>query len=161
MSFGPIRCGIMDTILVQDVKGYNEINAAILHEDATLEAVLAHLVRQPGLCGVFLIDPSEHIAGVITRSTLVRWARVCMQDLSDHVPVGDIFKMVSAAKARDLAVGDGRTLGVRPTDPLSKVLHQITSYNVGAIPVVDDDGRVTGDITIGQVLMKALEVRAH
>ena len=151
----------MDTILVQDVKGYDELHAVILHEDATLEAVLAHLVRNAGLCGVFLVDSSGLVAGVIIRSTLVRWARVCLSDLSEHVPVGDIFKMVSAAKARDLAVGDAATLGVRPADPLSKVLHRITSYNVGAIPVVDADGRVTGDITIGQVLMKALEVRSH
>lgn len=67
-----------------------------------------------------------------------------MSDLRDHVPVDDIFRAVLVTKDRDITVGDGKTLGARPTDPLSKVLHQITSYNVDAIPVVDTDGRVTG-----------------
>jgi predicted transcriptional regulator len=151
----------MYRILAQDVAGYNEINTAMAHEDASIEEVLAHLVHNTGLCGIFVIDSEGLVSGVITRSTLVRWARVCMSDLSGHVPVGDIFRMVSVAKARDLAVGDGRTLGVRRTDPLSKVLHQLTSYDISAIPVVDADGRIIGDLTIGQVLMKALEVRSH
>jgi predicted transcriptional regulator len=155
------KYGNMYRILVQDVAGYNEINAAMVHEDAAIEEVLTHLVHNAGLCGVLVIDSGGLVSGVITRSTLVRWARVCMSDLSDHVPVGDIFRMVSVAKARDLAVGNGRTLGVRRTDPLSKVLHQLTSYDISTIPVVDADGRVTGDLTIGQLLMKALEVRIH
>jgi predicted transcriptional regulator len=155
------KCEKMYRILVQDVAGHNEINSVIAHEDASIVEVLTHLVHNAGLCGVFVIDSGGLVSGVITRSTLVRWARVCMSDLSAHVPVGDIFRMISVAKARDLAVGDGRTLGVRRTDPLSKVLHQLTSYDISAIPVVDADGRITGDLTIGQLLMKALEVRIH
>lgn len=56
----------MDRILVQDVEGHNEINVAIVHEDASLEDVLAHLVHNAGLCGVFVVDSVGLVSGALS-----------------------------------------------------------------------------------------------
>jgi hypothetical protein len=51
----------MDRILVQDVEGHNEINVAIVLED-----VLAHLVHNAGLCGVFVVDSVGLVSGALS-----------------------------------------------------------------------------------------------
>jgi CBS domain-containing protein len=48
-------------------------------------------------------------------------------------------------------------LGVREDDTLYTVLDRIISFGEDIIPVVDGRGRVLGDVTLSEVLVKAIE----
>ena len=61
-------------------------------------------------------------------------------------------------KAKDLAHGEWSSLGVKEADTLQTALNQMVEYQEDVIPVLDDEGRILGDLRISEVLFKALGV---
>lgn len=69
----------------------------------------------------------------------------------------DIYRIASATRAKDLAVGDWRTMGVRLDDDLATALQQFMEHDEIDIPVLDKDGRVLGDLRLSQTLYYSIE----
>lgn len=150
----------MKTIKVAEVFDSEGVLSAILPENATMEEVVAKLSLEPQLRGVFLVDGKQRFAGIITRTDLLKWAHLKLgtrPNIAD-MPVREVFRLVYSTKARDLARGDWKTIGVKLTDDLGKALGQLLENDLIDVPVLDEDGRILGDLKLSHVLLKALEV---
>ena len=152
----------MKTIKVAEVFDPQEMQSAIISEDESLESVIISFVRDPYARGIFLVDSQQRFAGVITRSDLLKWAylRFGREPGSGRVNISrrDIYRFVFSSKAKDVAHGDWHTLGLQLSDDLETALNQMFKHDEIDIPVLDEDGKILGDLKVSEVLLKALEV---
>ena len=72
---------------------------------------------------------------------------------------GEILHLAFATKAKDLARGDWRYFGVKPSDTIQTALERMIAYGDAIVPVLDNEGKVLGDLRVTEILMKALEFR--
>jgi len=151
----------METIKVRDVYDPQDMVTAIFPEDVPLSDIITKLADDPCLRGIFLVDSRLRFAGVITRSDLLKWAylRVGEQVGSIGVRISrrDIFDLVISGKAQDVARGDWRTLGVRPDDNLEEALRQMFEHDAIDLPVLDQNGKILGDLRLSRVLREAVK----
>jgi hypothetical protein len=66
--------------------------------------------------------------------------------------------MIYAKKARDLARDDITSLGVSETDSLQTAIGKMVDYEEEIIPLLDNEGRILGDLQLSELLFKALEL---
>jgi len=74
------------------------------------------------------------------------------------VPASEITHLVDSAKAKNVARGDWRSVGVKEEDTLEKAFNQMMMLGEDVLPVLDEDGRIIGDLRLSEVLLKAIEV---
>lgn len=151
----------MKTIKVGELFDPQNMQSTVISEDEPLENLISSLVRDSLSRGVFLVDSHQRFVGVITRSDLLKWAhlRFGREPGSGRVNISrqDIYRFVLSTKAREIARGDRRSLGVQLSDDLEIALNQMFEHDEIDIPVLDEDGKILGDLEISQVLLKALQ----
>jgi predicted transcriptional regulator len=152
----------MKTIKVDEVFDPQGLQTPIISEDESLENVIISFVRDPDARGIFLVDSQQRFAGVLTRADLLKWAylRLGREPGSGRVNISrrDIYRFVLSTRAREVAHGNWHSLGVRPFDDLETALNQMFEHEEIDIPVLDEDGKILGDLKVSEVLLKALEV---
>ncbi|ATG56595.1 magnesium transporter [Brachybacterium ginsengisoli] len=94
------------------------------------EAIHAALASTVHVCRSPLETPTGKLLGIVHFQQLLR-------ERPDR-PVGEIL--------------DQDKVSVGPTAPLSTVTREMATYNLVSIPVVDDDGRLLGAVTVDDVL---------
>lgn len=144
----------MKRILVEDAYRVHGMASVVVPEGTSLEEVVTRFAQGPGVRAIFLIDSRERFAGLITGIDLLKWvqARFFGGRRSGGIALGDVLRVVFATKAKDLARGDWRSLGVKPTDTLETALEQMITHKEGTIPVLDDEGKILGDLRLSEVL---------
>ena len=150
----------MQQIKVSQVFDPKKINAAIAPQEEALKDVITRFAKDARLRSVFLVDPINRFSGLITRNDLLKWAHLQLGTDKGVISVSpkDIYRLASSSKAKDLAVGDWQTLGVRLDDDLATALQKILEHNEIDIPVLDKDGRILGDLRLSQILFYSIEV---
>jgi Mg/Co/Ni transporter MgtE len=105
--------------------------------------------------------PVAHCLAMISReaihAALASTVHVCRSPL--ETPTGRLLGIVHfqqlLRERPDRAVGeliDQDKVAVAPTVPLSTVTREMATYNLVSIPVVDEDGRLLGTVTVDDVL---------
>lgn len=150
----------MRTIRVEEVYRIHGTASVSVPEDVSLEYVITRFAREPGVRGIFLIDTNERFVGLITRNDLLKWAHIRLFGGKGRyeITVSEIFRLANAVKAKDLLRGNQRELSVKETDTLQTALDKMLDYEEDALPVVDGERRILGDLRISEVLLKAIEV---
>jgi CBS-domain-containing membrane protein len=124
--------------------------------------VVRRFAEQPNLCGIFLADEDCHLLGVITRRDLLDWARVQLgasfYTEKEHWLQEDVrlFELMRASSAEDVARPDSAKAAVRLRDPLSEALRKMLVLDLICLPVVDDTGKIIGDLKFTEILYQAL-----
>lgn len=117
----------MKSICVGDVCDIECMRCVVTPEDEALENVIRTFAQSPLCGGVFLVDSRQRFAGRVTRTSLLKWASVQLSGrIGGRVAISDIFSSVFSTKAKDLARGSWRTMGVKTTDDIETALHQLT-----------------------------------
>ncbi len=150
----------MKTVLVGEVHRIHGIVTYSIHEDTPLEEVINRFAHEPGLRGIILIDSNKRYSGIITRRDLVKWARFKLFGGKGRPDISAwyYFHIVEAEKAKELLTTDQWSLAVNETDNLQTALDKMLDHDIGVLPVVDGEGRILGDITLSDVLSKAIEL---
>ena len=149
----------MKTILAKDVYQLHGTASISVTEEVSLEDIIYKFAHEPGIRGVFLIDEEQRFAGIISRTAIMKWAEFQLfGKWKSGIPVSEITHIVDSVKAKYLARGDWRSLGVKEWDTLELAFNQMMSLGEDIIPVLDDDGRIIGDLRLSEVLLKAIEV---
>lgn len=94
------------------------------------EALHAAMASTVHVCRSPLETPSGRLLGIVHFQQLLR-------ERPDR-PVGEIL--------------DNDKVAVDPTAPLSAVTREMATYNLVSIPVIDDEGRLLGAVTVDDVL---------
>ena len=149
----------MKTILVKDVYQLHGTASITVTEEIPLEDIVYRFANEPGIRGVFLIDEDQRFAGMISQMAIMKWAEFQLfGKLKKDVPASEATKLIDEVKARYVARGDWRSVGVKEWDTLEKAFNQMMMYGEDVIPVTDKDGRIIGDLRLSEVLLKVIEV---
>ena len=149
----------MKTILVEEVYRLHGMSSVSVAEDIPLKDVVSRFASDSSLRGIFLIDSRYRFAGVITRVDLLKWSTIMLLGgRIDVISTAEAHRLVFATKAKDLRREDWVLLGVKETDFLQTALNQMIDSEEGIIPVLDNKGKILGDLSLAEVLLKAMEV---
>jgi len=74
-----------------------------------------------------------------------------------EITFSELFRIVNANKARDLAKCDGHSLGVKETDTLQTALDRMLELEEDVLPVIDNQGKILGDLRLSEILLKVIE----
>ena len=113
-------------------KGYDVIT---IRPQAPVMEMLK-LLRDHNLGAVVVSDDGRHIRGIVTERDVVR-------------------KLVDGRQFLDAPVSDVMTSEVqtcRPGDSVESLMSTMTNQRIRHLPVVEDDGRLAGIVSIGDVV---------
>jgi CBS-domain-containing membrane protein len=149
----------MKPILVEEVYHLSEPASLSVPEGTPLQEVIARLAQGPELRAIFLVDSHQRFAGTIRRADLLKWLyfQLFGKFGVEKGSTGEIIHLAFATRAKDLARGDWRYFGVKLSDTIQDALERMIAYGDAIIPVLDDEGRVLGDLRVTEILIKALE----
>jgi len=74
------------------------------------------------------------------------------------IPAPEIANLFDLVKAKHLAHGDWHSLGIKECDTLEKAFELMMRLGEDVIPVLDEDGKIIGDLRLSEVLLKVIEV---
>ena len=149
----------MKTILVKDVYQLHGTASISVTEEMPLEDIIYRFAHEPAIRGAFLIDEEQRFAGIISRLAIIKWAEFQLfGKWKSGIPAAEITNLVDTVKAKYLARGDWRSFGVKEWDTLEKAFNQMMMLGEDVIPVIDEDGRIIGDLRLSEVLLKTIEV---
>ena len=150
----------MKPLRVKDVHEAAGTVALLVNESNSLEEVLRRFSQEAALRGIFVTDDSGRLAGVITRRDLLDWIRLrlgtALQGPLTQDGIMRLAHLVRVGTARDAIHPGGEEVSIRPDDPLDQALQIMLDSDIIALPVIDDEGRILGDLTLSDVLRHLL-----
>jgi len=120
----------LDESRVGDVMTRNPV--AVTPTTSVLEA--ARLMRELGVSALPVVD-DERLIGIVTERDLV-W-KVIAEVRPVSIPVSDVM-------TRSLVV-------IRETETLSQALYLMSKFNIRHLPVVDEQGRLIGILSLRDI----------
>jgi len=104
-------------------------------DDASVRTAVARLAEHK-IGALIVINNSGKLCGILSERDIVRWAAANENVFSQ--PVGEVM-------TRDVVVG-------LPKDDIMSVIHVMTERRFRHLPVVDENKKVIGMISIGDVM---------
>jgi len=133
------------------IKSHRE-KPVTVEPDADIAGIATALLSRPGLRDVYVVSREGRVLGFI------RHRRLAQLLLAEHLPIQSshqIIERVSGGCARELMEADFVT--ANPAEELDNVLNRMIQFEVEDMPVVDDAGRIVGNINLTAVLRSVHE----
>jgi len=149
----------MKAIRVKEVYRLYGKASITVPESVTLDYVVAMLGHEPRLQGVFMVDSNQRLVGMISRFDLLRWtqAHFCGGENQTDTRINDFIRLLNARKVKDIETDNTGSFSVKENDTIQAALDLMIRYGKDIIPVLDGEGRVIGDLSLSELLSKALE----
>ncbi|GAB4524674.1 MAG: hypothetical protein Kow0047_34220 [Anaerolineae bacterium] len=156
----------MEPIRVRNVFTPGHSLAMNVHPDTRFDRILRQFAETEWLRSVFVVDEDERLIGVITRADILHWAQAKLGGVlqSPHFEPEDIVRMVQlmrATTAREAIHPRSDEAAVQLDTLLSHALRKMIDLDLVAIPVVDEEGRVIGDLTLSNALQFLLSLSSE
>jgi CBS domain-containing protein len=153
----------MPPIYVKEVYDANHKLSVLVRADELLEDVLRRFAEEAWLRGIFVTDEAGRLMGVITRTDLLDWARLRLGTALKATAgkperILRLIRLVGAATAKDAIHSGSQRAAVQLDDPLDRALQLMLDIDLIAIPVVDNEGRILGDLTLSHALRHLLDL---
>lgn len=149
----------MKTIRVAEVCRLTPLQIMVVNGEEPLSKVVHAFAVRHDQHDVFLVDDEERLVGVISVQDLLQWARLYLglPVPSSSLTLGQVRRLMLAHHARELARMGSQKAAVYEDDTLEEALTHMAQYNLTAIPVLDEEGRVINDLRLSEVLDIALQ----
>lgn len=148
----------MEAIKVKDVHGVHGICSTSISGEASLVEIIRIFANEPDIRGVFLVNGDQRFAGMVSRLAILKWAEYQLSNkLKNGSSSADIKNMIDIVKAKNLARGDWQSFGVNESDTLEDAFKKMMNAGEDILPVLDEDGKITGDLRLSEVLQKIVE----
>jgi CBS domain-containing protein len=124
-----------------------------------LREVIAKFADGPSVLAVFVIDDSGLFQGAIARKDLLSWVAIkAVGGESSHsMSVGNMRRMLAASTAADLIRNAPSMPVVTESTTLEKALLLMMDSGESILPVVDESGKLVGDLRVSEILNAALK----
>jgi len=126
---------------VRDILSTKGGRIVTIRPDATIAAA-TQLLAKHRIGAVLVTDATDGIAGILSERDIVR-------GLAKH-----------GATVADLSVSDLMTRDVHtctPNDTIADIMGVMTAQRIRHLPVLDEDGRLAGIVSIGDVVKQRLD----
>jgi len=125
----------------------------IVSEEATLEELALAITEDPKKRALCVVDKEGKLKGVITLQDLVR---VIFPNLMEMDTLGyATYRNIAAQKALDLI--SGATSSLQDDEDLEEALSKMLDEGVEEMPVVDEGGRIIGELDLLELVSVWLE----
>ena len=150
----------METIKVKEVYQLHGKSSMSVPEDTDLDYVVALFGHERHLQGVFVVDSNSRLVGIVSRFDLLRWTQLQLYGgkKMKKIPASELLDVLKATKIKDLEMLNSRSFSLKENDTLQAALDLMIGYEQDIIPVLDSEGRTIGDLSLSELLSKALEV---
>ena len=142
----------LEHISVTSVRHKISRRAALVFEDATIEKVVQVILKDPKTRCVYTIDKQGKLTGIITLTTLAKYA------LSSAVP-HPLWNFRTIDFVADHLAGTIKTepVSIHDNDDLESAFQTMFNHDLEELPVVDDEGKVIGNLDMLELLTTTLE----
>jgi len=149
----------MEIIRVADVYQLHDMAAATVPEDMPLTTVISRFALDPNLRAIFLINSNEIFTHMLSRLDVLIWAHLQLFGGNGirEITVSDFVRIRGAKNVKSLARRDEHSFSIKANDTLRTALNRMIEYKEDIIPVLDENGKVIGDLRLSEVLSKTLE----
>jgi len=131
--------------------------AAIMHADvasAPVDALVAHIVTillERGVRSLPIVDAAQRLAGIITDGDLLHRAGLTTRiGLQKELPDDQAHALLQALRQSPLTAREIMTtpvISVQAEEPVRNAVARMVSHDLKRLPVIDDDGRLTGMVS--------------
>jgi len=142
-------------LFVRDIYNSARMNSLIVDENETLKETVIKFAERPELKGIFILDKSKKLKGVVTRIDLLNLVKIKIGKDLGEVPMRTLhIRELKEVKTKDIASVYSKAAFVKLEDPLEKALRLMIDMDLIAIPIVDDDNNIIGDLKLSDILLK-------
>jgi len=147
-------------VRVRDVFGIDRTPPIVADPDSSFLEVLRRFAKHASVRGIFVVDRNQKLVGVLTRQDLL--ARACVAFGSEgfvrRFPAARLTRLAHAETVRAACRPDSQLAAVRPGDAIDVALADMVAFDLIDVPVVDERGRLVGDLRLTEVVAKAVEI---
>ena len=139
---------------VKDVFEIAKTLSLIVDEEEQIYKIIEQYAENPSLRGIFVVDKERRLKGIVTRNDLLQWAKfkIGAYPSNDTLIVDKINRYVYSTIAKNIIRRDSSEIYVKPEDSLNSALELMVNEDILAIPVVDEEKRIIGDLILSEVL---------
>ena len=148
------RTTVLGTTPVSEIYRLHGTASAVIPENTPLETVIARFAAEPSLRGMFLIDTTQRLSGVVTRIDFLKWSHLKFFGGKGRssFTVSEFYSFVDAKEAKDICRCTGLPLGIRENDTLQSALGKMLDNEEDVLPVINSRGEIVGDLRISEIL---------
>jgi len=142
------------------------MHSLVVEEGESVHSLIEKFSDQPELRGIFVIDEESRFKGVITRFDLLNWTRfklgggferrALLGDSREEI-IMNIIKYTHSTTANDLIRTDSHNAYVKPEDDIILALNLMLSLDLITVPVLDEKGKIIGDLKLTEILNKIIK----
>ena len=135
---------------VRDFRPYE--TALQVTDDAEIVAIVRAFVHAPGLHHLCVVNGAGRLLGLINRKRLFK--SIFSHHLDVDSRVSKLLLLHTAETSGDIMITDVVT--TREDEEIDAVISRMIAKNIRELPVVDEDGRVIGFLTLQMLMQKWL-----
>ena len=141
-------------LLVKDVFEIAKTLSLIVDEEEQIYKIIEQYAENPSLRGIFVVDKERRLKGIVTRNDLLQWAkfRIGSYSSNDILIVDKINRYVYSTIVKNIIRRDSSEIYVKPEDSLNSALELMFNEDILAIPVIDEEKKIIGDLILSEVL---------
>lgn len=150
-----------DNIRIRDIFEPKDMHTLLVYEKDTIRNAIRHFAEDPCCGGIFIIDKDKRFRGVITRYDLLTWAKfkIGAGIESDAISIQEIHKYAHSTKIKEFIEKYSDRLCLTLDNSLLDALNMMLSEDLITVPVVDEKGKILGDLKLSNVLTKILKMK--
>ncbi len=155
----------LQKLRVSDAYDVSNAEIAIVEMDCAFNRVIHDFAVQTELRGIFVVNKENQFSGVITRGDLLDWTRVkiggvFIKPLPGVEETIRLAGLINAITVADVMRPETRDAHVNLEDTLVSALQIMITNDLIILPVLNPKKEIIGDLTLSEILNRALEVQA-
>jgi CBS domain-containing protein len=144
-------------LFVKDAYQEHGTSTITIEENTPLKDIISIYANQPKVIGIFLVDDDEHFSGIVSKFAIQKWAQFQLSDKwQGDSSCSEISSLIESVQSSAVA-RTGKTMGLKGEDTLEKAFKLMVDLGEDVLPVVDAEDRIIGDLTLSEILLKAIE----
>ncbi len=136
--------------LVREFRPYEA--ASEVTPDAEIDTIVGAFVRAPALHHVCVVDKDGHLLGLVNRKRLFK--TIFSHHIAADSRVSSLLQLHTAETSSDIMVTD-ITVTVE-SEEIDTVIARMIGKNIRELPVLDENGRVLGFLSLLMLMQKWL-----
>ncbi|RMG70151.1 MAG: CBS domain-containing protein [Nitrospirae bacterium] len=136
---------------VKDLRPYE--TALCAGREANINELIEQFMKDPALHHICVVDNKDRLLGLVNRKRLFKV--LFLHHLSPDTRLSKLLGLVTAETSSDLMLT--HVISCREDEGIRELIKKIIVNRIRELPVVDDEGRVLGFVTIPMLLKKWME----
>ncbi len=132
-------------------------------EHDPIETAIQQFVHQPDVHTLFIVDENEKLKGLLKLHYILNWVKLKLgMNLTDRASMrvagtSQAFEIMKLCQSQTIGDIISPAATVKPSDTLEQALHILVHEQLEELPVVDESGKLIGEIRLTQLLSRMLD----